>query len=292
MRRASWTAIAAVVIASTVACNRTSKSGPEAALDRAYQAGIITKSEYEAKRAALLAAAPAPAVPAPTATPAPAPQAVTAPEAETRAALPAAVSAPATAGAPVPAKHGSRPAPADRPAQVKMAPVPTPEPVAHVPEPPSPPANPPAARPVPASPAPAVHEEEVRDAAPATSTGCTETEIRPGKEKGKQERFYAAPAPRVRSAVLKALKELEFNIHKSTDSEIEASKKRHIGFVGSGGERMTLTLEEVSEGSRRGTRVIGETKKGFVMRAGQKSWTNAVLDQTACVLHTAGQTNP
>src|ERR1043165_9607317 len=101
MRRASWTAIAAVVIAGTVACNRTSKSGPEAALDRAYQAGIITKSESEAKRAALLASAPAPAVPAPAATPAPAPHAVTAPEAETRAAQPAAVSAPATAAAPV-----------------------------------------------------------------------------------------------------------------------------------------------------------------------------------------------
>jgi hypothetical protein len=280
MRRASLTAIAAVLMASAVACNRAQKSGPEAALDRAYQAGIITKSEYDEKRA-LLATAPAPAAPAaPVQAPAPAPapprEAVAAPVPAKRVALPAAT--------PAPAKSGSRPARADRPGQEKVAQAPV--------EPPAVPANPPAARTVPARPAPSAHEEEAAEPAPDRPRGCAETEIRPGKEKGRQERFYAASAPQVRSALVKALQELEFNVHKSTDTEIEASKKRHIGFVGSGGERMTLVLLEASEGNRRGTRVIGETKKGFVMRAGQKSWTNAVLDQTGCMLHGAAQTNP
>ena len=98
------------------------------------------------------------------------------------------------------------------------------------------------------------------------------------------------PPSRVRAALIKTLKDLDFSIHKASDTEIEASKKRHLGLVvGSGGEKMTLRLEESTEGNHRGTRVVGETKKGFVMRAGQKSWTNAILDQTGCALHTIGQ---
>jgi hypothetical protein len=133
------------------------------------------------------------------------------------------------------------------------------------------PANPPAAAETPEPPPP--------------PSACEDAELRPGKEKGKQERFFPMPVARVRAAAAAALKDLEFNIHKSSDTEIEASKKRHIGLVGSGGEKMTLHFEEATEGNQRGTRVTGETKKGFVMRAGQKSWTNAVLDQTACTLH-------
>jgi len=121
---------------------------------------------------------------------------------------------------------------------------------------------------------------------PAPTSACAGTDIRPGKEKGRQERFYPMPMAQVREAALKSLKDLEFNVRRASDTELEASKKRHIGLlIGSGGEKMTLQFEEAVQGGRRGTRVTGETKKGFVMRAGQKSWTNAVLDQTACTLH-------
>ncbi len=120
---------------------------------------------------------------------------------------------------------------------------------------------------------------------PAPLAGCEDTEVKSGKEKGKQERFFPMPLAKVKEAAVSALNALEFEVKKDTDKEIEASKKRHVGvFVGSGGEKVALRFEEAEEGGQKGTRVIGETKKGFVGRAGQKSWTNAVLAQTACML--------
>jgi len=265
MTNTTLLAIAVVVLAGGVACNQARKSGPEAALDRAYQSGILSKGEYEAKKAALLA---------PTAPPAAVP--VAAPVA-------APVVAPAAAPEPAPA------APADPPAARPVAAV------ARVSRPVKPAAQPAAVpepavetrEPVRVQPAPVAQVEETRE--PAPPAACADTEIRPGKEKGKQERFYPMPPSKVRAALLKSLNDLEFHIHKATDTEIEASKKRHIGLVaGSGGEKMTIHLEAATEGGRRGTLVAGETKKGLVMRAGQKSWTNAILDQANCVLHTGG----
>jgi len=248
MKNTLLMAIAAVLLVGGVACNRARKSGPEAALDRAYQSGILSGSEYEAKKAALLAPA-APPVSVPVAAPAPSATAMPAPD-------------------PVPAQANP---PAHPPAATKPAVV-----AARVNRPAEP-----AAQPV-AVPEPAIDT-------PAPPAACADTEVRPGKEKGKQERFYPMPPSKVRAALLKALSGLEFNIHTASDTQIEASKKRHIGVaVGHGGEKMTLLLEEATESNRRGTRVIGETKKSFVMRVGQKSWTNVVLDQTGCMLHTSG----
>jgi hypothetical protein len=120
---------------------------------------------------------------------------------------------------------------------------------------------------------------------PAPLKGCQEKEIRSGKEKGVQHRFYAAPPPKVKEALLSALASLEFNVKKDNGDEISAQKSRHVGvFVGSGGETLVLRLAPAEEAGKQGTRVDGETKKGVVGRAGQKSWTNAVLDQTSCML--------
>jgi hypothetical protein len=119
---------------------------------------------------------------------------------------------------------------------------------------------------------------------PAPLAGCQDAGTKPGKEKGKQERFFPLPMARVKDAAIGALEALEFKVSKDSGSEIEASKKRHIGLVGSGGERMVLRFEPSVEGNQRGTLVIGETKKGVLGRAGQKSWTNAVLAQTGCML--------
>ena len=98
------------------------------------------------------------------------------------------------------------------------------------------------------------------------------------------------PVARVKSAAIGALEALEFKVNKDSGREIEATKKRHIGvLVGSGGEKMVLRFEDASEGGQSGTLVIGETKKGFLLRAGQKSWTNAILTQTGCTLHKASR---
>lgn len=132
-------------------------------------------------------------------------------------------------------------------------------------------------------------KNEKKDGDPAPTAGCASTEIKSGKEKGLQKRFYEAPLPKVKEALLGALAALEFNVKKDTGNEISAQKSRHMGvFVGSGGETLNLKLAEGEEDGKKGTVVEGETKKGFVGRAGQKSWTNAVFDQTACIM--AGNT--
>ena len=123
---------------------------------------------------------------------------------------------------------------------------------------------------------------------PAPLPGCESKEIKSGKEKGKQERVFQAPQANVKEALLSALAALEFDVKKDQANDIEANKKRHLGvFVGSGGEKVVFHLEEVNLEGQKATKVTGETKKGFVGRAGQKSWTSALLDQTNCVLEKA-----
>jgi len=123
---------------------------------------------------------------------------------------------------------------------------------------------------------------------PAPLPGCEGKEIKSGKEKGKQERVFHAPQVKVKEALLSALAALEFEAKKNEGNDIEANKKRHVGvFVGSGGEKVVFHLEEVDLEGQKATKVTGETKKGFVGRAGQKSWTNAILDQTNCILEKA-----
>src|SRR5262245_44644748 len=102
--------------------------------------------------------------------------------------------------------------------------------------------------------------------------------MKPGKEKGKQERFFAFPLAKVKDAVIDAMKGAEFEVKKDSGNELEAKRKRHIGVV-SGGETLVVQFKETEEGGAKGTRVIAETKKGLVGRVGQKSWSNAVLDQ-------------
>ena len=109
--------------------------------------------------------------------------------------------------------------------------------------------------------------------------------IKPGNEKGKQERFFAYPLQKVKEATIDAMKSIEFEVKKDKGNELEAQRKRHVGvFVGSGGETVVVQFQEAEEGGAKGTRVIAETKKGFVGRAGQKSWSNAVLDEAERIL--------
>lgn len=119
---------------------------------------------------------------------------------------------------------------------------------------------------------------------PSALSGC-EDQIRSGGQKGKQERFFPAPLPKVKAAAIEALHALEFEVKKDTSDFVEAQKARHVGiFVGSGGERVRLSFKEATQDGQPGTMVTGETKKGFVGGAGMKTWTSAVLTQTTCVL--------
>ena len=247
--RRSWRIVCVVpALLGMLACNRDKKADQLAALESAYHSGVFTKQEYEAKRAAILGTPPAPA----PATP------------------------PVEQAAPVPPAPKPDPfhPPEPQPRAARTSPPKATAPTPPTPTPPSPPS-------IPANPPP----EEIKEPAPAPLAGCEDTEIRPGKEKGRQQRFYAATMAQVKAAAITALNSLEFEVHKNDSNEIEASKKRHMGvLMGSGGERMLLHFTPAQEGGRRGTLVTGETKKGFIMRAGQKSWTNAILAQTACAL--------
>ena len=119
---------------------------------------------------------------------------------------------------------------------------------------------------------------------PAPSAGCEDTEYKSGG-KGTQERFFPMPVASVKKGAVAALESLDFTIHKNAGKEIEASKNRHIGvIIGAGGERVALQFLEAQQGGQKGTRMTAETKKSFVGRLAQKSWTNAVLAQTACML--------
>jgi len=265
-------ALAMLALSLTLpSCNHKNKAEQLAALDEAYRSGVLTKEEYDAKRAAIAGPAPPAPAPAPAASPAP-----VAPQPAPVAALPTdrsgAGSMPHTSPA------------ASNPESTSGSKVPEPSPPAVVN--PAPPGKPKAAEPkVAESKVTEPKAAEPPEEEPAPLAGCEDAEYQAGKEKGPKERFFPDERTRVKRAAIKALASLDFNIHKNAASEIEASKRRHIGvLVGKGGEHVILHFQESQRDGQKGTLVTGETKKAFVGRLGQKSWTNAVLAQTACML--------
>jgi len=242
------------------ACSRRNQAEQLAALDSALQSGVLTKDEYESKKAALLGPAAtisvAPAVSPPT--PSPTPVSVPTPNAPALSVNPAPSPAPTPPATPAPA-----------PASAPSPPVPAPV----VP-----------ARPLNRAPAAEAVDSDRPEPEPATAAGCEDAEYK-SHENGPQSRFFPMPVAKVKQAALEALVTLDFTVHKNSREEIEASKKRHIGaLVGAGGEREILRFAAAKQSGREGTRVTGETKKTFVGRVARKSWTAAVLAQTACNL--------
>ena len=115
--------------------------------------------------------------------------------------------------------------------------------------------------------------------------GCEDAESRSEEQKGVLERFFPVSIEAVHRAATLALKNLDFIVHVDANHEMEASKKRHIGAViGAGGEKLILHFSAAQRGSQAGTRITGETKKSFVGRLAQKTWTSAVMAQIACNL--------
>ncbi len=116
-----------------------------------------------------------------------------------------------------------------------------------------------------------------------SASDCEDIVVR--SRNNNQDRFFPMPATRVREAAILALRNLDFKINRSTGREIEASRKRNFGvLIGVGGEKVLLHLAEIDKRGQRGTRVLGESKKGFVLRVGRKSWTSTVLAQMECLL--------
>ena len=256
-------AVAALLVLSTAACKKANRGEQLAALDSAYQSGVLSKSEYDAKKLALMGPAPAP--PTATAPPAPAP-----PDA----------AAPSVTPAPPPNAPSKTPPVPVRARAVPKAPVPPPA---------VPPARPPvaatAAQPQPIAQPPATPDRPAAETELGPLAGCEGAEYQSGDVKGARRRFYVAPIDAVKRAAATALSSLDFDIHKNAGNEIEASKRKHISaIVGAGGERLLLHFEKSQQGSLAGTLVIAETRKSFVGRVSQKSWTNAVLTQIACHL--------
>jgi hypothetical protein len=277
-------AVVAWLVLSAAACKKENKAEQLAALDGAYQAGVLSKEEYDAKRLALMGPPPAaPVTPAPAANPTAPAANSTAPPQNPPAAAPPAPAVEASPPAAPPPTAPERPKPMPRkpaavvtqsraiPPERTQAPPATAQPV---------PATPPPARAIPA-PQPAATGE----AEPQPLAGCVDTEYDSSTVTGARQRFYAAPLNAVVAAARTALRSLDFNIHKDTGTGMEASKQRHLSaVVGAGGERLILHFEKSRQGDRPGTLVTGETKKNFVGRVTQKSWTNAILAQIACHL--------
>jgi len=140
-----------------------------------------------------------------------------------------------------------------------------------------------AATPAPTPPAPSATQPGAKattaeeEEEPATTAGCTDPGLKSRKPGAQEVRFFPMPEDRVKAALMAALKTLKFTIHKDQGDDIEASRKREV--VMSEGE--TLHLEAATENGKAGTRVTAATRK---KKATQKSWSAAILAQTACNL--------
>jgi hypothetical protein len=100
-----------------------------------------------------------------------------------------------------------------------------------------------------------------------------------------QVRFFPAPLEAVRKAAALALQNLDFVIRVDAPHQMEATKRKHLSaVVGAGGEILLLRFESDQKGSQTLTRVTCETRRSFVGRLTQKTWTSAVLAQIACNL--------
>ena len=91
--------------------------------------------------------------------------------------------------------------------------------------------------------------------------------------------FLDADIQRANDITRKVLVAIDATIQEESISFIRAQRNRHIGvFVGSGGEQLFITLQEINDKS---TFISVATKTGFVGGAGQTSWSCKVIDELA-----------
>jgi hypothetical protein len=221
MTRARTIVFVAATFLVINACNRSSKPDPQAALDDAFRAGLLTKDEYDAKRGDIVAASAAAsasvaaAVKAPVATApnaAPAAPSLTASETGRSSSPPSPPTQPAATAAP-----GAKAAASTAVSAPKR---PEPNEVAEDK------ITAPTTKEGPESSPDATHEiTPAKEPAPAPLKGCEDEEFKSGGQKS-ESRFFAASPETVHRAAVSALESMDFNIRKNTGKEIEANKKR------------------------------------------------------------------
>ncbi len=117
----------------------------------------------------------------------------------------------------------------------------------------------------------------------ASAIPCASIKMKSG-EKSKQERFFPASEKRVKEVVVDAMLAIGFVVKKDKGHKLEAIRKYpELGGGGAGGEKLKVSLETVEQSGSSVTRVTTETRKGFVGRLRQHSWSDAVLDQAECL---------
>jgi hypothetical protein len=278
-----------LVLLAGNSCSRP-KEDPQAALDHAFQAGLLTKDEYDAKKAAFAATAAAPApLPAPAVAPSASPGGFALAEPvfvqdgaspAKQAPLPPPPTPQASSAPAVAASATSRVGTSSSVATPSNAATPF---ASNVP-PPTPASSNPSVSPG-REPEPAAAESE-----PAPLPSCQDEEFKSGGRKGRESRFFAASLVDVRRAAENAFGSLNFNVHKNTSQQMEAIRKRNIGvIVGASGERVVLRFQHTTSEGQAGTLVTGDTKKNFVGRVTQRTWTDAVLAEMACKLRESGR---
>lgn len=110
------------------------------------------------------------------------------------------------------------------------------------------------------------------NAAPQTA----EAEEKDGK-KNVTTFVLAAKPDAIHSAALQALAAIGCEVKKDSPLSIEGKRKNKVGFaVGSGGEKLFLTLKELGDGK---TEVTVTTKKTMMGYVGQKLWNEEVAKQ-------------
>jgi hypothetical protein len=90
------------------------------------------------------------------------------------------------------------------------------------------------------------------------------------------EATFATPLQQTHDAAVAALKLNGFDIKSETETLITGERPRKIGvFVGSGGEKISVTLTSLDATS---TKASSDTQRTFVGGAGQKDWDAPVIE--------------
>jgi len=103
--------------------------------------------------------------------------------------------------------------------------------------------------------------------------GTTETPV--ASSSNDAEAIFGVTLADAQTAAKLAMAESGFTVKEETDTTIKGNRPRKIGaLVGSGGEKITITLRQISDGS---TGVTVKSRKTFVGIAGQKNWDEPVM---------------
>lgn len=121
----------------------------------------------------------------------------------------------------------------------------------------------------------------VSQAKPKEDTSATDAD-----EKRNTSTFETtAPAADIHTAALEALAKIGCNIKKDSPASIEGKRPNKIGLaVGSGGEKLFVTIKPIADGKHQVTVKTKKTPMGIV---GQKLWNEEVAADIQAILQKA-----